>query len=183
MRSFQTRSHRKAAQTLSADTKQLLTSSRKSTESAANPCFLVFGSPSHKTCAVTLQCSTKECAVFSCYGARSVARLDVKMPSHNRSSSARAWALAAAAFSERMQSFSAEARWFRAPGGDQRLREQPRVAPSISPCIEVYLHHLRNSQSRRLLAENAPLQKLAAPRSHLAHGSAPRGGVGAFGAS
>ena len=145
--------------------------------------FLSFGSPRHKTCAVTLQCSTKEHAIFSCRGARSLGRLDVKMPSHNGSSSARAWALAAAASSVRMQNLSAEARWFFAPGGDQRLREQPRVAPSISPCIEVWRHHLRNSRSRRVLAENAPRQKLVAPRNHLAHGSAPRGGVGAFGAS
>ena len=69
------------------------------------------------------------------------------------------------------------------PGGDQQLRVQPGVAPSNSPCIEVWLHHLRNSRSRRLLAANAPRQKLVAPRSHLARGSAPGGGVGAFGAS
>ena len=69
------------------------------------------------------------------------------------------------------------------PRGAQQLRAQPGVAPSNSPGIEVWLHHLRNSRSHHLRAENAPRQKLVAPRSHLARGSTPRGGVGAFGAS
>ena len=148
-----------------------------------NPHFLVFVCTRRKTCALAAECHITEHAIFSFLGARSLGRLDARMPSHNRSSAARAWALADAASSVSAQNFSAEARWFFAPGGDQRLREQPRVAPSNRPCIEVYLHHLRNSRSRRVLAENAPRQTLAAPRSHLAHGSTPRGGVGAFGAS
>ena len=162
-------------------------------ESVTNPHFLVFVCPRRKTCALAAECHITEHAIFSFLGARSLGRPVRCQNATTHTTGAvlqgaaraceTAWALAAAASSVSVQNFSAGARWFRAPGGNQRLREQPGVAPSNSACIEVLRHHLRNSRSRRLLGENAPRQKLVAPRKHLAHGSAPRGGAGAFGAS
>ena len=69
------------------------------------------------------------------------------------------------------------------PGGDLRLREQPGAASPNSPFIEMLLHHRGNSQSRRLLAQEAPREQLAAPRNHLARGWSARGVIGDFGES